>query len=52
MGSFTSGNRDCSLQKLSPANLLESLPLKASFVIVFDFFSGFLNNYHNIPLLC
>lgn len=48
MGSVTADR----VVKLSPANLQEFLPLKASFVTVFDFFSGFLNNYYNIPLLC
>lgn len=42
----------CQRQRLQFTNLLESPHLKASFVLVFDRFSAFLNNCHHIPLLC
>lgn len=51
MGSFTAGDRDCTLYKLSPANLQEFLPLNASFVIVFDFFFWLLKPQHSCVVL-
>lgn len=50
-GLFHCWSRDCSLHKLSPANLQEPLPLKASFGIVWRFFWLFKQLPHHFSFV-